>query len=70
MELLLIKMFNYPTFMVLFAGNIIWYLINFEANGNEIFFMLRNIVIILLMFALYILAYKIYAMLYNYKIEK
>lgn len=67
---IVIKMNNYPTFMILFSGNIIWYLINFEANGNEIFFMLRNIIIILLMFALYILAYKTYAMLYNYKIEK
>lgn len=67
---IVIKMNNYPTFMVLFSGNIIWYLINFEANGNEIFFMLRNIIIILLMFALCILTYKTYAMLYNYKIEK
>lgn len=64
------KMDEYPTFMILFAGNIIWYLINFEANGNEIFFMLRNIIIIVFLFAVYILAYKMYYLLYNYKINK
>jgi len=64
------KMFDYPTFMILFAGNIIWYLINFEANGNEIFFMLRNIVIIVLLFTVCILACKFYNILYNYKINK
>ena len=64
------KMFYYPTFMILFAGNIIWYLINFEANGNEIFFMLRNIVIILLFYGLYISAHRLYFGLYNCKIGK
>ena len=58
------KMDSYPTFMIIFAGNIIWYLINFEANGNEMFFMLRNLMIILLLFILYILAYQIYSHIY------
>ena len=64
------KMAEYPTFMIFFAGNIIWYLINFEANGNEIFIMLRNIIIALLLFSVYILAYKIYYSIYIYKNDK
>jgi hypothetical protein len=64
------KIDNYPTFIIIFAGNIIWYLINFEENGNEIYFMLRNMIFILLMFALYFMAYKIYGILYNFKIDK
>jgi hypothetical protein len=69
-SVIVIKMVNYPTFMILFAGNIIWYLINFEGNGNEMFFMLRNILVILLLFGFYILAFKIYCMLYNLETDK
>jgi len=64
------KMDGYPTFMVIFAGNIIWYLINIEDSSNEMFFMLRNMIIIFLLYNLYILAYKRYCLLYNYKIDK
>jgi hypothetical protein len=44
---------KYPTFLWLFSGNILFFLVNIEENGNEIFFMLRNIIIILLAFWVY-----------------
>ncbi|MHB9073537.1 MAG: hypothetical protein ACYC6G_08440 [Desulfobaccales bacterium] len=56
----LIKMtVQYPTFLWLFSGNILFFLINIEENGNEIFFMLRNVGIIFLLFCGYVLAKKI-----------
>ena len=45
---------DYPTFLWLFSGNILFYLINIEENGNEIFFMLRNVGIIFLIFCGYL----------------
>jgi len=65
----LIKMSDkYPTFLWLFSGNILFYLISIEENGNEIFFMVRNIVIILIIFCGYRLANII--MFHNHKIKK
>ena len=58
---------EYPTFLTLITGNIIYYLINLEENGNEIFFMLRNVLILLILFGLYILARKVYLNLMDYK---
>jgi hypothetical protein len=51
---------QYPTFSWLLSGNIIFYLINIEENGNEIFFMFRNIIIILGLLGIYVVAHKIY----------
>jgi hypothetical protein len=51
---------EYPTFSWLLSGNIIFYLVNIEENGNEILFMFRNIIIILGLLALYVIAHKIY----------
>jgi hypothetical protein len=67
MGLVISKTSQYPTLLMLFAGNIIWYLINIEDNGNDIFFMFRNIVIILSLFALYIWAGKIYTIYRQHK---
>jgi hypothetical protein len=50
---------NYPTFLWLFSGNILYYLVNVEENGNEIFFMLRNIGLLFLIFCGYLAANKI-----------
>jgi hypothetical protein len=50
---------QYPTFLWLFSGNIMLFLINIEENGNEIFFMLRNIILILMIFWGYLVANKI-----------
>ncbi len=58
---------QYPTFLVLYVGNIVWYLINFEENGNQIFFMLRYLLIISFLLFLYIMVYKIYTNYYNNK---
>jgi hypothetical protein len=47
----LIKMtMQYPTFLWLFSGNILFFLVNIEENGNEIFFMLRNIGLVFLIY--------------------
>jgi len=51
----------YPTFSWLLSGNIIFFLINVEENGNEIFFMFRNIIFIMILLAFYLLARKIYS---------
>jgi hypothetical protein len=62
----LLKLFNkYPTFSWLLSGNIIFFLINVEENGNEIFFMFRNVIIILGLMVLYVLAHKIYLKVFN-----
>jgi hypothetical protein len=55
----------YPTFLWLLSGNIIFFLINIEENGNEIFFMLRNTIIIMILLALYITACKFKSLIYN-----
>jgi hypothetical protein len=49
----------YPTFLWLFSGNILFFLVNVEENGNEIFFMLRNIGLIFVIFCGYLVAHKI-----------
>jgi hypothetical protein len=56
---------TYPTVLWLFSGNIIFYLINIEENGNEMFFMLRNVIIILVFFACYFIACRLYSMFFN-----
>ena len=55
----------YPTFLWLLSGNIIFFLINIEENGNEIFIMLRNIIIIMIFFAIYLITRKIYSIVLN-----
>jgi len=56
---------NYPTFLWLLSGNIIFFLINIEENGNEIFFMLRNTIIIMMLLAFYLLIRKLYSLLFE-----
>jgi hypothetical protein len=51
---------HFPTFLWLFSGNILFFMINIEENGNEIFYMLRNIGLILLIFCGYLAANKIF----------
>jgi hypothetical protein len=55
----------YPTFLWLISGNIIFYLVNIEENGNEIFFMVRNIIIIMILLGSYMLSSKIYLTLFK-----
>jgi hypothetical protein len=50
---------HYPTLLWLFSGNILYYFINIEENGNEIFYMLRNVVLIFVVFSGYVAAKKI-----------
>jgi len=50
---------HYPNFLWLFSGNILFFLVNVEENGNEIFFMLRNIGIVFMIFSGYLVAKKI-----------
>ncbi|MDO9071459.1 MAG: hypothetical protein Q7V36_08075, partial [Deltaproteobacteria bacterium] len=54
---------HYPTFLWLFSGNILFFLINIEENGNEIFYMLRNIGLIFMIFCGYLVANKIFELL-------
>ena len=61
---------RYPTFLLLFTGIIIDYLINIEENGNMIFIMFRNILLLLLLFGGYLFVYKIYSNLLNLKRNK
>jgi hypothetical protein len=58
---------QYPTFLWLFTGNILFFLVSVEENGNEIFYMLRNILFILIIFGAYLLALKLYLIFMNYK---
>ncbi|MCX6166194.1 MAG: hypothetical protein NTU73_15265 [Ignavibacteriae bacterium] len=68
---LLIKITTpYPTFSWLISGNIIFFLINVEENGNEIFFMVRNIIIIILILAVYLTTCKLYSLFINKLAEK
>jgi len=53
---------HYPTILWLFSGNILFYLINIEESGNEIFFMLRNIGFIFIIFCGSVGANKLLAM--------
>jgi hypothetical protein len=57
---------QYPTVLWLFSGNILFFLVNIEENGNEIFFMIRYIFFILILFGAYLLAHKLYLVLMNY----
>jgi hypothetical protein len=50
----------YPTFLWFFSGNILFFLVNVEENGNEMFFMLRNVGITFIVFCGYLVANKIY----------
>jgi hypothetical protein len=70
MGLIISKAPQYPTFLLSIAATVIWYLIDIEASANEIFFMCRNIVIILCSFALYVWADKIIKIYQNHKIGK
>jgi len=51
---------EFPTFSWLLTGNIIFYLINIEENGNEIFFMFRNIIILLIILVGCLIVRKLY----------
>lgn len=42
-------------FLWLFSGNILYYLINIEDNGNDIFMMIRNLILILMLYGLFII---------------
>lgn len=65
---LLIKItVNYPTFLLLLSGNIIFYLINIEENGNELFLMFRYIFIILIVLGVYLITNSTYATFFNKK---
>jgi hypothetical protein len=56
----LLKMtINQPVFFWLFSGNMLNFFIYVEENQYEIFFMLRNIIIIIALFLLYLVAEKI-----------
>ena len=50
---------QYPNLLWLFSGNILFYVIIIEENGNEIFYMLRNIAFIFMIFIGYLVANKI-----------
>lgn len=52
-----------PIFLWLFSSNILFYLINIEENGTDIFYMLRNIICILALFAIYIGSQRIYSII-------
>jgi hypothetical protein len=54
---------NYPTILLIFSGSFIFFLVNVEGNGNEIFFMFRNIIIIIILFAIYLIICKLYYLL-------
>jgi len=69
MGLLIIITTQYPTFLWLFTGNILFFLINIEENGNEVFFMVRYIIITLILFAIYLVSHKIYLMLIRKSID-
>jgi hypothetical protein len=53
---------QYPTFLWLFTGNIVFFLINVEENGNEIFYMIRYVLITLMLFAAYRVTQRIYSL--------
>lgn len=59
----------YPTFLWLLSGNIIFFLINIEENGNELFFMIRNTLIIIMLLAIYSIVCKVYSLIINHSTE-
>jgi len=62
----LVKMTTtYPTFLWLFSGIMIFYLINIEENGNEIFIMLRNVIILMIIYIGYSIIYRLYSKFVN-----
>ncbi len=61
---------RYPAFLLFFTGIIIDYLINIEENGNMIFFMFRNILLLLFAFCGYLCVFKTYTYVSNYKKNK
>ena len=61
MAILIRMTMHYPTILWLFSGNILFYLVNIEENGNEIFFMLRNIGFIFIIFCVSVGANKLLA---------
>ena len=46
-------------FLWVFSGNILYYLINIEDNGNDIFFMMRNILLLSVLYGLFIIGKKV-----------
>jgi len=46
-------------FLWIFSANIMYYLVNIEDNGNDIFFLIRNILLILMLYGLVILVQRI-----------
>jgi len=48
-----------PTFLWLFSGNILFFLVNVEENGNELYYMLRNVGLIFMIFCCYAVIKKI-----------
>jgi hypothetical protein len=60
MSVLIRMTMHYPTFLWLFSGNILFFLVSVEENGNEIFYMLRNIGLIFMIFGGYLVANKIF----------
>jgi hypothetical protein len=51
----------YHTFLWLCSANILFYIINIEENGNELFFMLRNILLLSIIFGAFVSFRKIYS---------
>jgi hypothetical protein len=56
--LIIISKQNY-IFLWMFSGNILYYLINIEDNGNDIFFMIRNTLLVLMLYGLFMVIQKI-----------
>jgi hypothetical protein len=59
---------QYPLFSWIFSSNILYYLINIEDNGNDVFFMIRNIIFVWMLYLLYLLTLKIKKLLINDKL--
>lgn len=66
--LILMKFLNkitdqYPIFLWLISGNILYYLVNIEEDGTDIFFMLRNILFISMLFVIFVSVENIYSII-------
>jgi hypothetical protein len=59
---------QYPIYLWLFSSNILFYLVNIEEAGTDIFFLLRHILLILIVFVVFILFQKTYFALREYLI--
>jgi hypothetical protein len=59
---------KHPLFLWIFSGNIIYYLINIEDNGNDLFFMIRNITLALMLYGLFLIILKIEGLLMEKRI--